>query len=425
MKLLLEIKNLDQSATQVKDKQVFTTFGGSIGRAPTNDWVLADKEKVISGKHAIISYEANVFQITDISTNGVLLNNSAVGKGNKKMLKSGDMLRIGSLDITVEVEHMPAEALEHSSKDDFFSSLANVDMSGEAIDVDIQPNDNILFASEDVSNFNEQGAEPDHLPIEEGFFQPPNSKVINTIPEGWDKASNNKESEGTVSQKPKTATKESTSVQKTLAESNCHIGGNNNSLSQFLTGLGIDSKEMVAISDEEFMLMMGKLTRELLHGLIQALMARSALKNEFRIPMTMLKPVENNPLKLSPNVDEALAFFLNKKSSGYLSPLESVSEGFSDLQDHQIAIMAGIQTAFDDLISRFDPQRIENDFSKINNSKMGGITKRFKFSEWYEDYYSQLIKDPEYTFQQLFGETFVKEYEKQLDQLQSRRKPNN
>ena len=87
------------------------------------------------------------------------------------------------------------------------------------------------------------------------------------------------------------------------------------------------------------------------------LSARTDFKNEFRLSRTILKPEENNPLKFSPNVDEALRIFLSPVSSGYLGLEESVQESLVDMKHHQIALIAGLQAIFREFHSLMTPQR--------------------------------------------------------------------
>ena len=54
--------------------RVFGVNGGTIGRAPDNDWILPDPKRVLSGHHCEIEYRSGVFWLKDTSTNGVYVN---------------------------------------------------------------------------------------------------------------------------------------------------------------------------------------------------------------------------------------------------------------------------------------------------------------------------------------------------------------
>jgi pSer/pThr/pTyr-binding forkhead associated (FHA) protein len=49
--------------------RVFGVNGGSIGRAPDNDWILPDTKRIVSGHHCEIEYRNGTYWIKDISTN--------------------------------------------------------------------------------------------------------------------------------------------------------------------------------------------------------------------------------------------------------------------------------------------------------------------------------------------------------------------
>ena len=80
--------------------------GESIGRAASNQLVLADDSRVISSRHAEIKLQGSELLLVDQSTNGTFLNNSAqaMGKGNSVPLQTGDLITIGEYQLSVSVE---------------------------------------------------------------------------------------------------------------------------------------------------------------------------------------------------------------------------------------------------------------------------------------------------------------------------------
>ena len=81
----------------------FSTYGGSIGRSSDCDWTLDDAERYISKKHILISFIDNTFVLTDVSSNGVFINNShsPIGKGNTCKLALDDQIILGKFGIKV------------------------------------------------------------------------------------------------------------------------------------------------------------------------------------------------------------------------------------------------------------------------------------------------------------------------------------
>jgi type VI secretion system FHA domain protein len=162
----------------------------------------------------------------------------------------------------------------------------------------------------------------------------------------------------------------------------------------------------------------GALFREVVQGLMEVLRARASLKSEFRMMLTTIRPVENNPLKFSPNVDDAMRNLFISSSGGYLSPIESVREGFDDIKNHQMAMVAGMQEAFRDMLGRLSPESFEK------SAKIGGVRGAFmpvgkKSHAWdaYCEFYKTITQDPANSFQILFGEEFARAYEEQIKRL--------
>lgn len=166
----------------------------------------------------------------------------------------------------------------------------------------------------------------------------------------------------------------------------------------------------------------GTVMREMVAGLMQVLGSRSSIKNEFRMNVTTIQPVENNPLKFSANVDDALENMFIKQGNAYKKPVEAVQEGFESIAEHQVAILAGIRAAFRGVIERFDPVLLEERFSKQNKGGIIPGSQKAKNWELFVDYYNELAGDIDNSFQYLFGDEFVQAYEDQLQKLTIARK---
>jgi type VI secretion system FHA domain protein len=163
--------------------------------------------------------------------------------------------------------------------------------------------------------------------------------------------------------------------------------------------------------------LVGEVVREMVSGLMQVLGSRSSIKNEFRMNVTTIQPVENNPLKFSANIDDALENMFIKKGNAYKKPVEAVREGFEGIAEHQVAIVAGIRAAFKGLIERFDPVLLDARFTRQNKGGLILGSQKAKNWELYLDYYNELVGDIDNTFQFLFGDDFVRAYEDQLQKL--------
>ena len=100
MKLML---NIISDSGQVLDTVSLAQSSVTIGRAKDNDIVLEDDKRVISHHHAVIDFHDPDYFLTDISTNGVLVNDAVqpLGKGNRIRLNDDDKLYIGDYTVVV------------------------------------------------------------------------------------------------------------------------------------------------------------------------------------------------------------------------------------------------------------------------------------------------------------------------------------
>ena len=108
----------------------------------------------------------------------------------------------------------------------------------------------------------------------------------------------------------------------------------------------------------------GQILRVVVSGVMDVMRARQQIKDEFRMRMTQFRPADNNPLKFSANVDDALHNLLVKRNAAYLAPVEAFEDAFDDLRNHQIAMLAGMRVAFESMLAEFDPDRLQEEFDR-------------------------------------------------------------
>lgn len=112
MDLILSVLADPAGANMLKHTKLFTKEGGSLGRSADNNWVLPDPDRVVSSRHAQISFSENQFFLTDTSTNGTFHNDgdTPLGKGNKIALKEGDIVNVGEYRLKVTLRQPQAES---------------------------------------------------------------------------------------------------------------------------------------------------------------------------------------------------------------------------------------------------------------------------------------------------------------------------
>jgi len=107
----LKLKIVSGSETGQNDDYNFSNVGGSIGRSEDCDWTLIDSDRFVSKKHLVITFRNQQFVLTDVSSNGVIINSAAepLGHGNEHMLQATDTLVIGKHVVKVDYINLDSE----------------------------------------------------------------------------------------------------------------------------------------------------------------------------------------------------------------------------------------------------------------------------------------------------------------------------
>ena len=140
--------------------------------------------------------------------------------------------------------------------------------------------------------------------------------------------------------------------------------------------------------------------------------------------VTTIQPIENNPLKFSVGLDEAMENMFIKKTNAYKKPNDAFREGFQEIGEHQVAMIAGIRHGFEKMMERFNPTNLEAQFSKQGKGTVIPGMQKAKYWSNYKDHYESYSDNMESSFQHLFGSDFVSAYEEQLRKLANVRKKN-
>jgi type VI secretion system FHA domain protein len=165
----------------------------------------------------------------------------------------------------------------------------------------------------------------------------------------------------------------------------------------------------------------GQILRVVVTGVMDILQARQQTKDEFGMPVTVFKRADNNPLKFSANVEDALHNLLVKRNPAYLGPVDAFQDAFDDLRSHQMAVLAGVREAFTAMLTQFDPDTLEKQFDRqVNRGALVKVPAKLRYWELYRQWIHDMVGgDPEATYSRLFGEEFARAYEAQLKELKA------
>lgn len=446
MILTLEVMGQQAQNLGAAKRKVFNAIGGTIGRLPDNDWVFPDP--YVSGRHALIRYLNGRFFVEDTSTNGVFVNSpdSRLSKTQAHQLKNGDVLFIDAYQIAVSIENEPvADAAKNDPLAVLQGHAERSPRKGDRRDGPsprMAPPEELIESADPMPGEEDRTAAMPARRLDEGranetqwfrmseMADPPPKPRNETQ---WFGASEMSAPEPPAPVRPKVVAArpqhERPASRAVLERSpgapkkapaaprNAAASDDSNQLGQLLAAAGVQGVE----PSDELAQTCGEMLRVAVGGLMEVLRSREQLKDELHIRSTTFKASNNNPLKFSANTDDAFHNLLVRQNSAYLEPTEAFAEALQDVRDHQTAVLTAMRLAFETMLAKFDPNRLQDDFDRqMKKGSILGVPAKLRYWDLYRDRYADLAKDAEASFQTLFGAEFAKAYEEQIERLKSR-----
>ncbi|HET6913101.1 MAG TPA: type VI secretion system-associated FHA domain protein TagH [Rhodanobacteraceae bacterium] len=443
--LALSVTGAQAAQLGTRSRKMFVGKDGSIGRAEDCDWVLSSAG--VSRVHAMIRYVNGIYFVEDRSTNGMQLNGAPLIKGDPAALKDGDKLRIDNFEISVRLQQdsetivqvvprasqpaaepaapvapvAPVAPIPASGGDDLLdfafgdspavAPRAAAGPSSESLIPDTQPANP---ASLDPLSFLDAAFAPaapaaeaapspswNHSPGIEDHFRPPTTDVqrqSNALPDDWDLGLG----DAPVAPPAPAPVAARPAPPPVAAPPQPPVA----------PPQPVQAASAAVPGDVDAIL------RIVVDGVMDVLRARAEIKNNFRLPMTIIQRSENNPLKFALGVDEALQKIMAAPNPAFLSGTAAFDDAFDDIRCHQMAMLAGVRAGFDALLRHFNPDRFEQEFEG-GGGVFGGKGKHW---QRYREHYQSLVADPDECFRRLFGDEFARAYEDQLARLKSARR---
>ncbi|HVK98282.1 MAG TPA: type VI secretion system-associated FHA domain protein TagH [Dongiaceae bacterium] len=422
MELVLEVISAERHRLGENASYRFTPAGGVIGRSSECDWVIPDQTRHLSGRHAIISYEAGQYFITDISTNGTYLNGpDPLTRNVAKLLHDEDRLLMGEIQLRVRLSldylqpQRPAPVLQSNPLMLDDQPLAALAEDWDCSEVGMgsrprqrpyrQPSIQPALSAPLAAPVPPVVAPVTPLPVS-GSFRPALKPVpvsepeLAPIPATVDVAA-----PLPPMQSPPLPSSPSAAADAMLAA--------------FASGAGLPLEAIRQAGAEAVLQRAGAALRLCLQGLVTNAQARASMKNEFHLDMTLMNAQDNNPLKFAANAEQVLRHLLTTDEGSFM-PLEAgVQECFDDVQLHQQAMLAGMQDALQELLLTLSPASLQQRVEQ----KRSGPSLRSKDARYWAAY-RELHRDlqaEENLFDSLFADTFARAYEELV--LQQKKSP--
>ncbi len=347
----------------------FDERGGTVGRSDNATFTLPDPERMISRTQAQILYRDEGYWIENVSSvNSILHNGRPLSAGMRVIVRDGDEIRIGSYTLVA------------SSEND------------EATLAILRGRTAVIRARPSSSTAPKVSAPPISQHVSAPAITPQVSAPLITT-------SAAPQSSVPIAQSP---------------------GVDPHALWRaFQQGAGVELTPPKDGLTPDVMANIGSVLQTAVEGIHRLLSMRATAKDEMQAEMTMIQLSGNNPIKVAPDAVVALQLLLQPPARGFLSGREAIQETMIDLQAHLIGLTAGLRSALEAVLDRFDPAKVESQLAKrsVLHSLMPSH-HRAKLWELYLEHYRSLREEAREDFQRLFGEAFRQAYEEQIRVLE-------
>jgi type VI secretion system protein len=473
MAIKLRVISEQQRELGENRSRVFGVNGGSVGRAPDNDWVLPDPKRVVSGRHFFVQYHGGKYWLNDVSTNGVYINDAddPVSVSGRVELHDGDRLRLGDYDIVVTVDNridfLPAAAEEHSAFKHLDSDIGhNLDLDSlltprDPSDSGSVPMHNafgvkvnqearaalIEALQKSAASRDEAGAgSPREESVVPGFAPTATQRVTERVrpaPEPATAPSSAPAPAG-APQTPEWALRTRQITREELADALARRQSRaearersvpfyqqastwsdlRSAVHAFCRGAGIDPASLTPEAQAMLPLVAGQLLREVVVGLNDVALARTSGPAGAKIAAAPAPPGgSSNPLRTSTSVEQAIQRLFESHNRLYAGPVESLRDVLLETKDHEAALAAGMRAGLAAVFEQLSPSNIADQFEQGRARLLApGQDPRPKYWEFYADFYRLLRQKagPD-ELPHAFVEAFGQEYARARAQLRSRR----
>jgi len=423
--------------------RVFGVNGGSIGRAPDNDWVLPDQKRLVSGHHCDIEYRSGGYWLRDRSTNGVFVNEAEdpVSERGPVELQDGDRLRLGDYEILVSlddrIDFLPAASELHSAEQHLDSGI------GVKLDLDslFTPRDTGDSSSISIRNAfglklpkalreaaaaaspDESQPDPDEAPPEppgrpDAVAEP---AAAPSTPAEWAMKTRAVSRQELADALARRQSRIEARQQSAPFHQQASAWTDLKSATQaFCRGAGIDPATLSPAAQSMLPLIAGQLLREAVVGLADLQQARATAGAA--TPTAQPQAAASNPLRSSTSVEQALTRLFESHGRSIGGPVESLRDVLLDAKEHDAAFAAAVREGLAALLSQLAPSNVADQFEQGRARSLApGQDPRPKYWEHYSELYRVVTQNSIEGVPHPFTEAFARAYEAARAELSARR----
>jgi len=362
MALRLKIITDNAAAAGENPRWTFGVNGGRIGRHESNDWVLRDPSRYVSGRHAEIEHRAGLWWLRDTSTNGTFVNDSeeALGPDRPHQLASGDHFRIGEYEIGVEI----------TGGNDFLAQEAPAIGTAD------------LDASFEVKSFISTGRrEREPRPARVPPRAAPATSAMSA---------------------PAAAPVASTRARE---EQELWPG-----LAALCKGAGIDPRALPPEVRATALQQAGQLLREMLVGFSELARTRADFASEFTISSGARRRDATSPLLQLAAVEQILELLLAGRGPGDSRAIDEIRGQFARARSHETAIGGALREALSAVLAKLNPEALEEQLGRRSRTTAGPELQALLWSR-YQELFRATAQTGEAGLPAVFLTAFARAYE--------------
>lgn len=387
MELVFEVLNARQFIAASLCRKTFGPTGGVLGRGEDCDWVIPDRQRLLSKRHAQIHWREGAFFLTDTSGNGVTLRETGarLPKGEPVRIRDRDVYLMGDFEVLARLvsnSSSPVDAKQALTADSLIPDDAFLNLDPlKALDQRSQPHSDIDALINPIPMPAHALERPDYAPIDREHLLLP--ELVQAPAE-----------QGSKPLPPTTAKAHSL----------------DDFWERFGIELGMDLGNLDDSAREALAIRAARLLRQSIQGLVQSLNTRSELKNELRLAQTLPQDGQKNPLRFSNDAQHALHMLLQPDTPTQLSADRTIARAYRDLQAHQVALLTASRATLRVALEHFSPQRLA---LRLEPGPQALINTDGRYWRAYGRYHQALCQDGDWA-DRLLAHDFAKAYEEQV-----------